>query len=89
MTPKDELRQVKLAQIAQKREAAARARRLATQFFSPEDRDRALEFADEVEAQADELERRLAEEPTRQVAQTQEQMQQQGPAANDDDKDKR
>lgn len=92
MTPKDELRQIKLKQIAQKREAVARARRLAEQFFSLEDRKRALQFADEMEAQADEMERALAAEDGAPVAQsqtqTQMQQQQQGPPANDDDEDK-
>jgi hypothetical protein len=84
MTPKEELRQIKLAQIGQKREAVARARRLATQFFSIEDRNRALQFAEELDAQAEELERALADEPPGQATQIQAQVQQQGPPANDD-----
>ena len=87
MTLKEELRHIKLAQIRQKREAVARARRLATQFFSFDDRNRALRFAEEMEVRAEELERALAEQLP-QVVQIQAQVQQQGPAANDD-KDKR
>jgi len=39
-----------------KREAAARARRLAGELQSAEDRERALQFADELEAEAAALE---------------------------------
>jgi hypothetical protein len=89
MTPKEELRQIKLAQVRQKREAIARARRLADEFFSLDDRKRALQFADEMEVQADEMERTLAEEDgppvTQAQTQTQMQQQQQGPPANDDE----
>lgn len=60
MSDQDELVQIKLQQIAAKREAAARARRLADQFWGDDDRDRALRFAEEMEAQAEELARGLA-----------------------------
>jgi hypothetical protein len=43
-------------QIKSKRVAAARARQLAENLTSPEDRTRALIFADELEAQATVLE---------------------------------
>jgi hypothetical protein len=52
----DELGRIIGQQVKAKREAAARARRLAGQFGTVEDRDRALRFADEMDAQADELE---------------------------------
>ena len=58
----EELAQIKREQIRTKREAAARARRLADQFWSNEDRDRALRFAEEMEAQADELTRAFTED---------------------------
>jgi hypothetical protein len=60
MTPQDELRQIKAEQIRAKREAAMRARRLAVSFWSEIDRNNALKFAEELEAQADELARFLA-----------------------------
>jgi hypothetical protein len=72
-------------QIAAKREAAARARRLSGEFAAAEDRARMLAFADELDAQADALERTSLAVP--QVTQTQMQMQQ-GPPAKDDDKSK-
>ena len=56
MANDDELGQIIARQIKAKRESAARARRLAGQFGTAEDRDRALHFADEMDAQADELE---------------------------------
>ena len=59
MTLNGELRQIKADQIRMKREAAARARRLAQDFWSAEDRDRALKYAEELEAQAEELVRGL------------------------------
>jgi hypothetical protein len=69
-----------------KREAAQRARRLAAQFSSAEDRERALEFAEEVDAQADDLERAFSDDtghqPPPQVVQTQVQIQQ-GPPLDD------
>lgn len=46
-------------QIKTKREAAARARRLALQLTSEPDRTRALEFAAELEAEADALAKAL------------------------------
>lgn len=59
MTLDGELRQIKADQIRMKREAAARARRLSQGFWSTEDRERALKYAEELEAQADELGRSL------------------------------
>jgi hypothetical protein len=86
MTPRDELQHIKLAQIQQKREAAARARRIADQFLSAADRDRALRFAEELDAQAEELQRRMAvEETDSQVTQTQVQVQQGPPAKREDE----
>jgi hypothetical protein len=70
-------------QIAAKREAAARARRLSGELAATQDRARLLAFADELDAQADALER--ASRPVPQVTQTQMQMQQ-GPPAKDNDK---
>ena len=60
MTFDGELHRIKAQQIRLKREAAARARRLADGFWSTEDRDRALQYAEELEAQAEELARGLA-----------------------------
>jgi hypothetical protein len=60
MTFDGELHRIKTGQIRTKREAAARARRLAQGFWSIEDRRRALQYAEELEAQADELARGLA-----------------------------
>lgn len=68
MTPSDQLRQIKAEHIKAKREAAARARRLSAEFWSPVDRDNALKFAEELEAQADELSRWLATEDTAKAA---------------------
>lgn len=86
MTPADELRQLKAEQVRMKREAAARARRLAVSFWSPEDRDRALRFAEELDAQADELEREQTVRPQATQMQMQVQQQvQQGPPSNDKD----
>jgi hypothetical protein len=88
----DELRRLQAEQIRMKREAAQRARRLAAQFSSAEDRDRAQAFAEEVDAQADELERAFSDDtglqPAPQVVQTQVQVQQ-GPPLNDDDSEKK
>jgi hypothetical protein len=55
MTANDELRQMTATQIKMKREAAARARRLAAGFWSFDDRQRALSFAEKMDAQANEL----------------------------------
>ncbi len=46
-------------QITSKRLAAARARQLAANLTSPDERTRALVFADELEAEADVLEDQL------------------------------
>jgi len=46
-------------QIKSKRLAAERARQLAANLTSPEDRTRALIFADELEAQANVLENHM------------------------------
>ncbi len=62
MTADNELRRLRLAEITAKREAAAQARRLADYLWSDEDRDRALRFAEETEAEANQLERALAAE---------------------------
>jgi hypothetical protein len=71
-------------QIKANREAAARARRLVHEFVRPDDRERVLKFAAELDAQADALERALAERPAApQVTQTQMQAQQ-GPPSRDD-----
>lgn len=72
-----------------------RARRPSQQFWSAEDRDRALRFAEELDAQAEELERTFNDEfpavpkviQTPKVTQTQVQVQQ-GPPAEDKDSDK-
>jgi hypothetical protein len=64
MTPSDQLRQIKAEHIKAKRDAAARAKRLSVEFWSPVDRENALKFAEELEAQADELSRWLAAEDT-------------------------
>jgi hypothetical protein len=62
--------------IEAKREAAARARRLANHFTSADDRARALKFATDLEAEADRLERATSPRPAGAVV-TQVQMQQQ------------
>ena len=59
MSDIDDLRQIIARQIATKRDAALRARRLANEFWNATDRDTALRFAEEMDAQADELERGL------------------------------
>ena len=75
-------------EIKAKREAAARARRLLSEFVRPDDRARVLKFVAELEAQADALEQQLAPQSQQSVTQVQMQVQQ-GPPANDDpDKDK-
>lgn len=88
MTAEEELRQIKADQIRMKREAAARARRLAITFWSTEDRDRALKFAEELEAQADELAREALPPARPQTTQVQMQVQQQGPPVKDEDERK-
>jgi hypothetical protein len=49
-----------LTKIQAKREAAARARRIAAALADDEDRKRVLAFAAQLDADADELERRMA-----------------------------
>jgi len=82
-----------LGQIRAKREAAARARRLALQLTSEEDRTRALAFAAELDAEAAALERANAPDgssagppvvPRPGVTQMQMQVQQ-GPPAQDEE----
>ena len=75
-------------EIKAKRDAAARARRLMYELAQPDDRARLLKFIDELEAQADALERRLSPPPP-QVTQIQMQVQQGPPASDEPDKDKR
>lgn len=90
MTAKEELRRIKAEQIKTKRDGAERTRRLSRQFWSAEDRDRALRLAEELDAQADELERAFTDDVTAppttaqpsKVTQTQMQVQQ-GPPAED------
>ena len=84
MTPTEKFRKLKLDQIQRKLEGAQRARRLALEFSSNEDRERALEFAKELEAQAGQLERELAEAPIPKVDQVQVQLQQ-GPPLKDNE----
>jgi hypothetical protein len=75
-------------QIKAKREAAARARRLALQLTSEDDRTRALGFADELDAEADALERTTAPVASGpRVTQIQMQVQQGPPAQDDGGKD--
>jgi alkanesulfonate monooxygenase SsuD/methylene tetrahydromethanopterin reductase-like flavin-dependent oxidoreductase (luciferase family) len=96
MTAKEELRRIKADQIKTKRDGAERARRLGRQFWSAEDRDRALRLAEELDAQADELERAFSNESaagpiaaqTPKVTQTQMQVQQGPPAEEAPAKDK-
>jgi hypothetical protein len=75
-------------QIKAKREAAARARRLALQLTSESDRTRALEFAAELDAEADALEHAVpphAVPPTGpRVTQIQMQVQQAAPLKDED-----
>ena len=78
-------------QIKAKREAAARARRLAQQLTSEADRTRALQFAAELEAEADAMERTVTPAAPR-VTRIQMQVQQAPPLKDehgkkDDDKD--
>jgi len=65
--------------IQAKREAAEKARRMALALELPEDRQRLLTFAEELDAQADDLEREqpLSDPPLPQVTQTQVQVQNQ------------
>jgi hypothetical protein len=72
-------------QINAKREAAARARRLALQLASEPDRARAMEFAAELDAEADAMERAIPP-PAPQVTQIQMQVQQAPPLKDDGDK---
>lgn len=74
-------------QIKAKREAAAKARRMAMQFTADDDRERALRYAAELEAEADALERQPPLAPP-QVTQMQMQVQQGPPAADDEGADK-
>src|SRR5687768_4342153 len=70
--------------IRAKRDSAARARRLATAIYNHEDvRQRLLEFAAALEAEADAADGLLQNPPSPQVTQIQMQVQQ-GPPANDD-----
>ncbi len=62
MTLDGELRQIKADQIRMKRDAAVRARQLARGFWSRKDRERALKYAEELEARAEELARGLTME---------------------------
>ncbi len=72
--------------VKAKREAAARARRLAAQLSAEDDRAKALAFAAELEGEADAL---ASQAPPAAVGRTQIQMQlQQGPPVNDDEKSK-
>ena len=95
MTPTEELRRIKAEQIRAKREGAERARRLGQQFWSSEDRDRALKLAEELDAQADELERAFEDQlaaasnvpPGPKTTQAQVQGQQGPPAADQAAKD--
>ena len=74
-------------EIKAKRDAAARARRLAWELSSPDDRERVLRLGAELEAQADALQREL-DGLLAAPRVTQMQMQvQQGPATNDDGED--
>lgn len=59
MTLDGELHQIKEDQIRMKRAAADRARQLARGFWSMKDRERALKYAEELEARAEELARCL------------------------------
>jgi alkanesulfonate monooxygenase SsuD/methylene tetrahydromethanopterin reductase-like flavin-dependent oxidoreductase (luciferase family) len=73
-------------QIKAKREAAARARRLAAHMTAAQDRERALAFARDLDAEADALERGLALKSPPGANVTQMQMQvQQGPPAKKDE----
>ena len=69
-----------------KREAAARARRLALQLTSEADRMRALAFAAELDAEADAMERAIVPSAAPRVTQIQMQVQQ-GPPALAQDQD--
>ena len=75
-------------QIKSKRDAATRARKLAWGLGTPADRAAILQFAEELDAQADALERQAAAltDPPRVVTQVQMQMQQ-GQSTKDDGED--
>ena len=55
-------------QIRGKREAAARVRRIAQGLTNQEDRTRVLEFASDLDAQTDALERGMAEKDIRRAS---------------------
>ena len=63
--------------IRAKRDAAARARRMARELAEPDDRQRLLAIADELDAEADALERAPPDPPPPQVTQAQVQVQNQ------------
>ena len=86
MSAEEEFRQLQRHQIRMKLEGAARARRLAMAITSDTDRRNVITFAEELEAQAEELERALALPPP-QTVQSQVQVQQ-GPPAEDEDEGK-
>ena len=71
-------------EIKAKRDAAARARRLLSGVFDPDTRRRMLEFAADLEAEANLLERPTQKRPPPQVTQMQMQVQQ-GPPLKEDD----
>ncbi len=76
----------KFGQIKAKREAAAHARQLALRLTSAEDRELALRFAAELDAQGDALERAAEAAWRPPVVQVQGQVQQQSGSSTDDDK---
>jgi len=77
----------KRAQVRTKREAAAQARRLATAFSQDDDRKRLLDFAADLDRQADELERQVAATSSQTQVQMQQQQAEQGrPVAEKNDK---
>jgi len=75
-------------QIRAKRDAAARARRLARQVTQDDIRRRMQDFADALDAEADAIERRVQKPLAPQVTQMQMQVQQGPPAEGDPEKDK-
>ena len=75
-------------EIKAKRDAAARARRLLNEFGRADDRARLLKYVADLEAQADALERGLAQSPPP-VTQVQMQVQQGPPSDDDANKDKK
>ena len=76
-------------QIKTKREAAAQARRLAIAFSREDDRERVLGFAADLERQADELERQMAQGPPPSRTVMQMQTQQAGQVTTDKDPDRK